>query len=157
VNPPRSNHRYPVLGWREWVELPGLGGARLKAKIDTGARTSALHAFDLEVSELDGATMASFELHPLQRSARETVRVQAEVAEFRMVRSSNGKVEKRPVIRTDVTLGEVTWPVEVTLTSRDEMGFRMLLGRTAVRRRFLVDPGRSFLQSRRDGHGKGKQ
>jgi hypothetical protein len=157
VSPPRTKDRYPVLGWREWVELPGLGGARLKAKIDTGARTSALHAFDLELSEAEGVAIATFELHPLQRSARHAVRVAAEVAEFRKVRSSNGRVERRPVIRTEVTLGDVTWPVEVTLTSRDEMGFRMLLGRTAVRRRFLVDPGRSYLRSQREHSERGEQ
>lgn len=140
-----------VVGWREWVALPELADSVTKAKIDTGARTSALHAFDLEVVERDGIRMAEFELHPRQRTAADAVRVAHEVHAFRRVKSSNGKAELRPVILTTARLGDITWPIEVTLTSRDEMGFRMLLGRAAVRHRFLVDPSRSFLQSGRAG------
>ena len=135
----------PVLGWREWVLLPELSTAALKAKIGTGARTSALHAVGLEVGERDDAHVAVFEIHPLQRCSAGAMSVELPVSAFRRVRSSDGRVEERPVITTDCCLGGREWPIEVTLTARDEMGFRMLLGRSAVRRRFVIDPGRSFL------------
>ncbi len=137
-----------VIGWREWIELPELCATPLKAKIDTGARTSALHAFDLTLRESGGATVASFLLHPVQRSSAGAVRVEWPVQGFRKVRSSNGRVETRPVIVTNARAAGVEWPIEVTLASRDEMGFRMLLGRGALRQRFHVDPGRSFLTTR---------
>ena len=137
-----------IIGWREWVALPDLCATPIKAKIDTGARTSALHALDLELTEIDGATVAVFELHPVQRSAAGAVRVEVPVLSFRRVRSSNGRVETRPVVVTTARTGRIEWPIEITLASRDEMGFRMLLGRSAVRRRFLVDPGRSFLPAK---------
>lgn len=140
-----------VIGWREWVTLPELCSVPMKAKIDTGARTSALHAFGLRVLETDRGQVASFELHPVQRSAAGAVRVQAPVTAWRRVRSSNGKVETRPVIRTPLRLGDTRWPIEVTLTARDAMGFRMLLGRAAIRRRFVVDPHGSFLTDRGPG------
>lgn len=126
--------------------LPELCDTPLKAKVDTGARTSALHAFRLEILSGDSGPVASFEMHPFQRSARGAVCVEWPVHGFRRVRSSNGRVESRPVIRTTATVGGVTWPIDVTLTSRDAMGFRMLLGRSALKSRFVVDPGRSFLQ-----------
>ncbi len=148
----RPVHRSrPVMGWREWVVLPEISASPVKAKIDTGARTSALHAFGLRVREVDGAQFASFELHPVQRSADDSVRVETPISAFRKVRSSNGKVELRPVVTTALQVGASTWPIEVTLTSRDAMGFRMLLGRAAVRGRFLVDPGRSFLITNPEG------
>lgn len=136
--------RLPVIGWREWVGLPDFGIKQIKVKVDTGARSSSLHAFDLHKFERDGAQWVRFELHPVQRKSDRTVHVEAEVLEYRSVRSSSGKASMRPVIVTNVTLMGVTWPVELTLASRDEMGFRMLLGREAFRRRFLVDAGRSF-------------
>ena len=138
----------PVIGWREWVALPDFGVEAMKAKVDTGARTSALHAFRLDVSANGAGEMARFEIHPQQRRASGAVEVTAPIVSWRQVRSSNGNVEERPVIRTLVGLGDMRWPVEVTLTNRDEMGFRMLLGRAAVRRRFLVDSGRSYLSSK---------
>ena len=143
---PRSQER-PVVGWREWVSLPALCEEPIKAKIDTGARTSSLHAFDLTVagSEESGCT-ATFDIHPAQRSTSGSLTVTHDVSEFRTVRSSSGHTERRPVIRTIVRIGEHHFPIDLTLTSRDEMGFRMLLGRAAVRRHFLVDPARSFRQ-----------
>jgi hypothetical protein len=119
----------------------------MKAKVDTGARTSALHAFRLRYVEEDGLEKVSFVLHPRQRSRNGAVTVVRPITGFRKVRSSNGKVERRPVITTSVRLGDQTWPVDLTLTSRDEMGFRMLLGRAALRNRFLVHPGRSYVQT----------
>lgn len=135
----------PVIGWREWVRLPELGVARIKAKVDTGARTSALHAFDLERFTMAGTPWVRFCVHPVQRDSHTTVEVTAPLIDERKVRSSSGKATVRPVIRTLVRLGEHRFPLELTLVRRDVMGFRMLLGRQAIRRRFLVDPGRSFL------------
>ncbi|MDH3705183.1 MAG: RimK/LysX family protein [Acidimicrobiia bacterium] len=139
----------PFIGWREWLELPELGPDPVKAKIDTGARTSALHAFGLEIEDRRGVPHAHFELHPMQRSSQRSIEVARPIEGFRPVRSSNGRTEQRPVIVTTARLGDVEWPIEITLTSRDEMGFRMLLGRAAVRDRFVVDPGRSYLLSKR--------
>jgi len=135
------------IGWREWLTLPELGIERIKAKVDTGARTSALHAFRLERETCAGAPWVRIWLHPLQRDTATVVECAAAVIDEREVRDSGGHTERRPVIETPVTLGGLTWAVEMTLTSREDMLFRMLLGRTAMRSRFLVDPGRSYLQS----------
>lgn len=134
-----------ILGWREWVGLPALGVRAVKAKLDTGARTSSLHAFKLTAFTRDGIPMVRFEVHPVQRTDAAAVVVEAEVHDERRVRNSGGHTEVRPVIITDVEMGGVRWPIELTLTRRDEMGFRMLLGRQAIRGRGIVDPGRSFL------------
>lgn len=134
-----------VLGWREWVELPDLGVRVIKAKLDTGARTSSLHAFKLRPFRRDGVDMVRFEVHPVQRSSAATVVAEAEVCGERTVRASNGQEETRLVIATTLALGEDRWPIEVTLTRRDEMGFRMLLGRQALAGRAVVDPAASFL------------
>lgn len=136
-------HELPVIGWREWVGLPGLGIKRIKAKVDTGARSSSLHAFDLEEMVIDGKTMLKFRVQPAQRSER-TVDVQAELLEYRHVRSSSGKGSTRPVILTELSILGQAWPIELTLANRDRMGFRMLLGREAFRTRMLVDAGRSY-------------
>lgn len=140
----------PAVGWREWLALPELGIERIKVKVDTGARTSALHAFDVESFERDGCTWVRFLVHPIQKDFDTTVETEAPLVDRRHVRSSSGKATLRPVIRTTVRLGTELWPIELTLVRRDVMGFRMLLGRQALRRRFVVDPGRSFL------HGKVK-
>lgn len=137
----------PIVGWRELIELPELCATPIKAKIDTGARTSALHAFNLAVVDREGAFWADFEIHPVQRSKRAAVAVACPVAGFRRIRSSSGHLERRPVIRTPIQIGSLRFDIDITLTSRDEMGFRMLLGRAALRRRFLVDPGRSYVQA----------
>lgn len=137
----------PTIGWREWLALPDLGVDRIKAKVDTGARTSSLHAFDVHVDTR--RSRVRFKVHPIQRSSHETVECEAPLVDRRWVRSSNGKRELRPVIETSVALLGETFTIEVTLTSRDLMGFRMLLGREAIRRRFLVNAGRSFVASRR--------
>lgn len=140
----------PAIGWREWVELPDLGVDRIKAKIDTGARTSSLHAFGLERFQRDGREMVRFEAHPLQRDTSISIPVEAELVDRRSVRSSTGAETVRPVIETDVSLLGQRWPIELSLIRRDLMGFRMLLGRQAIRGRFVVDPGRSFLGGRPD-------
>lgn len=133
-----------MIGWREWIGLPDLGIKMIKVKVDTGARSSSLHAFNQRVFEQDGVQWVRFQVHPVQRKSDKTVEVQAEIVEFRSVRSSSGKTSMRPVILTNVTLLGFTWPVELTLARRDEMGFRMLLGREAFRGRFLVNAGKSF-------------
>lgn len=135
----------PMLGWREWVALPELGVARIKAKVDTGARSSAIHAYDVELFEQDGKQFVRFVLHPRQKNTKVTINAQAEVLEFRRIRSSTGHVTERPVIVTEVDLHGRQWPVELTLVNRDDMGFRMLLGRQALKHRFLIDPSGSFL------------
>lgn len=146
-----SKHPPGTLGWREWAALPDLGVAAIKAKLDTGARTSSLHAFDLERFSRDGADMVRFEVHPRQRSRSESHEVEVPVIDERWVRNSGGQRELRPVIETTILIGEERWPIELTLTRRDEMGFRMLLGRQALRGRVLVDPGRSYRAGRRKG------
>jgi hypothetical protein len=133
-----------VIGWREWVGLPDLGIAHIKTKVDTGARSSSLHVVGLEHLEKDGVKYVRFKIHPAQRSAREVVQAEAEVLEYRSVRSSSGRASLRPVIVTSVALLGDVWKIEVTLANRDEMGFRMLLGRESFRNRFLVDAGTSY-------------
>lgn len=141
-NMKRSN--LPVIGWREWVGLPDLGVGTIKAKVDTGARSSSLHAFDLKEFERGGENWVRFSIHPVQRKRSNIVVAEAAVLEYRSVRSSSGKASVRPVIVTSVSLLGISWPVEMTLANRDDMGFRMLLGREAFRKRFVVDAGRSY-------------
>jgi len=138
----------PVLGWREWLALPDLGIPHIKAKVDTGARSSSLHAFEIETFDRDGRTFVRFTIHPRQHSVAKSVRAEAEVLDFRTVRSSSGKATRRIVIVTHVAILGRTWPIELTLANRDAMGFRMLLGREAVRGRTLVDPGISYRNGR---------
>lgn len=135
----------PTLGWREWVGLPDHGVEWLKAKVDTGARTSSLHAAGLHTFQVENREWVRFHVYPWQRSTADAVQVEARVLDRRQVRSSSGNTEQRPVVVLPVRIGSRTVDVEFTLTRRDQMGFRMLLGRQALRRRFLVDTGRSYL------------
>ncbi|MGA7979883.1 MAG: RimK/LysX family protein [Chromatiaceae bacterium] len=137
-----------MLGWREWVGLPELELPMVKAKVDTGARTSALHAFYVESYHRGGESYVRFGVHPLHRRSDVAVHCRARVVDRRFVCDSGGHRERRFVIRTTVRLGEAQWPIELTLTNRDSMFFRMLLGRTAMAGRVLVDPRRSFLTGR---------
>lgn len=146
-----------IVGWREWVSFPTLGVDAIKAKLDTGARTSSLHVTDLCIDDCDDGLTASFTIHPIQRQAKPSFRVQTRVHEFRSVRSSNGHSSERPVIITPVRLGGGEWPIELTLTARDEMGFRLLLGRQALWRRFLISPDGSFMASADQRHSKVKK
>jgi hypothetical protein len=137
----------PIIGWRERLALPSLGITQIKAKIDTGARSSALHAFDIEPFTRQGRDWVRFKVHPHQHNNKDTILAEAELLDTRAVKNSGGQAQIRSVIQTSVVLGGQHWPIELTLTSRDAMGFRMLLGRQAVRQRFLVDAGKSYVQS----------
>lgn len=133
-----------IIGWREWVCLPDLGVKMIKAKVDTGARSSSIHTVDEEFYRRNGREYVKFKLYPNQRDSRKIIKATAEVLEYRKIRSSNGHVAERPVIVTDLEiLGEV-WPIEITLSNRDEMGFRMLLGRESFRGKMLVDVSKSY-------------
>ena len=138
-----------TLGWREWVSLPDLGLKRIKAKVDTGARTSSLHAFELRDFEENGIHRVEFKMHPNQHDNDTVVVCVADVADERFVRDSGGHREQRFVIKSPLTIGAITWDIEINLTSRDDMRFRMLLGRTAFRGQALVDPARSYVLGKR--------
>jgi hypothetical protein len=138
-----------AIGWREWLSLPQLGIPHLKAKVDTGARTSALHACYVEPYRAHGIRMVRFGIHPLQRRTDIIIECNAAVLDRRHVTDSGGHREKRYVIETLAELGDVSWPLELTLTNRDSMRFRMLLGRTAMENRFVVIPSSSYLLGRR--------
>ncbi|MEQ9641543.1 MAG: ATP-dependent zinc protease [Alphaproteobacteria bacterium] len=141
----RHARQLPVVGWREWIALPTLDIGRIKAKIDTGARTSSLHAFDISEFTKRGVPHVAFVVHTQQRRRTPAVECQAPVHDQRLVTSSTGHRQRRYVIKVEIAAGGLTWPIELTLADRDAMGFRMLLGRQALRRRFLIDPSRSYL------------
>lgn len=148
AQPGRSRRPLTTVGWREWVALPDWQVPWMKAKIDTGARTSAVHAFGIEAIERGGQRWARFAIHPWQDSSADEVVVEAPLVDHREVRSSSGSAGERPVVRTTIALAGQEVPIEVTLTRRDEMGFRMLIGRQALRRHYVVDPARSYLGGR---------
>jgi hypothetical protein len=132
------------------VSFPELGVDAIKAKVDTGARTSALHAHRLRVVETETGPVARFEIHPVQKRRIPSIPAELPITDWRDIRSSNGQRQRRPVVVTELLAGDERWEVELTLTSRDEMGFRLLLGRTAIGGRFLVDVSRSYLLGRPD-------
>jgi len=144
VNGMGNCSKHPI-GWREWVLIDSLGLPPIKAKIDTGARTSALHAFKVRAFRRHGNRWVRFCVHPRQQDRTLAVTCEARVLDRRLVTDSGGHTSMRYVIRCPLHMQGHTWPVEFTLTNRDSMRFRVLVGRTALRGRFLVDPGRSFV------------
>ncbi len=134
-----------VIGAEEWCALPDLGIPYMKMRIDSGAGTSSLHAWRISPFTRDGQEWVSFELHPLQKDRRTVVRCEARLVDHRRVKSSSGASEHRYVVQTPISLGGSSWDIQITLTNRDNMGYRMLLGREAMSEQLMVDPQHSFL------------
>jgi len=143
------NKELITVGWREWVYLPDLHIQKIKAKVDTGARTSCLHAFEIDPYTENGVEKVHFLIHPLQKRNDIVDECDAVVLDKRLVSDSGGHRETRYVISTRLVLGSQEWDIEMTLTNRDSMLFRMLLGRTAMENRMQVDPARSYVQGKR--------
>jgi hypothetical protein len=137
-----------TIGWREWVEMPEFDVVEIKAKVDTGADNSSLHAFNIERFSKDGIPHVRFEIHPRQRKSKPSIPCEAEVVKERTVKNPGGRTELRPVIRTRLKVAGRETDALINLTTRDEMTFRMLLGRRSIRKDFLVDPARSYLGGR---------
>lgn len=147
VKKTRKNNK--ILGWKEWFAFKDLGLPAIKGKIDTGARTSSLHAFNIETFTIDGENFVKFDIHPLQKNKQIVCTCIAEVVDYRYVSDSSGKKEKRYVIKSLLTTGKINLLIEVTLANRDSMTFRMLMGREAVKKLgMLVNPSKAFLQGK---------
>jgi len=142
-----DNHKR-VLGWREWVSLPSLGIVSIKAKLDTGAKTSALHAWDISLRKVDGRQWIRFRVHPMQRDKETSTVCEAPLSDRRWVTNSSGGSERRYIIITELQIGASRWPIELSLTNREAMEFPMIIGREAMRNRVLVDPRASFRAGR---------
>ena len=144
-----TKKRLKTIGWREILALPGCDVKKIKVKVDTGAKTSALHVTGLKIEQKGQRRIAHFKVHPNQKSNKPVYSCSAPLIEKRKVKSSTGHESVRPVVRMKMKLGNEEWVSEVTLTNRDVMGFRMLLGREALKGRFLVDSGKSFLAKKK--------
>lgn len=143
-----------IISWREWVSFPDLGVEAIKVKVDTGARTSSIHAFRIKEFTQDGELYVKFLLHPLQKKKRPELVCTARVADKRVITSSNGERQRRIIIVTTLNMAGDRWPIEISLAARDQMSFRALLGREAIRGRFLVNPAGSYKLENLDMKGK---
>jgi hypothetical protein len=152
----RPSHSNTLAGWREWVQLPEIGVPWIKAKLDTGAQTSSIHAYDIEEFARDGQEWVRFRVRPWQKSVEDQVEVELPVHDRRVVRSSNGQSEERVVVKMPIELVGRRVSVLVTLTNRDHMGFRMLVGREALKHGFDVTSSRSYLGERAPKHARRK-
>ncbi len=144
-----SSSKELIVGWREWAALPELGVPAIKVKIDTGARTSALHAFDINRISENGQELVEFNVQPVQRNTNLTIRAKASLVDIRQVSDSGGHTENRLVVSSPITIGSVTKHIDITLTERHNMLFRMLVGRTTLADDFFVNPAASFLCGRK--------
>lgn len=142
---PRLKIAKITLGWREFISIPELSIKQIKAKVDTGARTSALHVTNLKIIKRGQTKFADFTVHPNQHTSDPEIHTRHKISSFKVVKSSNGISSKRPVIKANIMIGLEKKEIEITLVNRDLMGFRLLLGRTALRPNCIVDPGKSFL------------
>lgn len=143
-----STHSSTFTGWREWVHMPEIGVPWIKAKIDTGALSSAVHAYDITEFQRDNVEWVRFSVHPWQHSNADPHVVELPVFDRRVVRSSSGHTEERILVLINLELVGREITAEVTLTNRDVMGFRMLIGREALRKGYVVDPQASYLGGR---------
>lgn len=144
--PPPIKKKKPIIGWEEWCVFPDLNLPAIKAKIDTGAKTSALHAYDLAPFKKDGQDYLRFKVHPIQRNHDIERTCEARIVDYRFVTSSNGEREKRYVIQTTFQIGEISFVSDITLTTRYGMRFRMLLGKEALKKgKFLVNVSKSYV------------
>jgi len=139
-----KSNKKTIIGSEEWCQLPELGIPAVKVRVDSGAKTSAIHAFNIQAFRKNNTSWVSFEVHPLQNNRQTAVRCEAEVVDKRDVKSSSGISEKRFIIRSKLKLGDGEWQIELSLSNRDSMGYRMLLGREAMKGKVLVDPSEIF-------------
>ncbi|WP_320170879.1 ATP-dependent zinc protease [Maridesulfovibrio sp.] len=146
---PEQTSGRTIIGWREWACFPELNIPAIKFKADTGARTSSLHSFSQDFFEKEGRQWVRFGIHPVQKRDNVELYCEAPVVDFREITNSGGQTETRPVISSRIMLGNMEWDIELTLTNRDSMKFRMLLGRTAMEERIIVDPARSYVLGRK--------
>jgi hypothetical protein len=140
-----NNKKNPtIIGFREWISLPDLELVALKAKVDTGAKTSSLHAFDIKLVKRSGVTFVKFKVHPIQKNLDVVVACSAPLVDRRVVTDSGGHKELRYVIHTTIQMGQLKKTIELTLTNRETMKYRMLIGREALKQ-FYIDPSQSYL------------
>jgi ribosomal protein S6--L-glutamate ligase len=143
-----TDNPFLIVGWKEWVSLPDLNLPAIKAKIDTGAATSSIHAHNIRYAEKEESTYVEYEVHPIQKNKKLIIYCTSPLLTKRKVKSSSGKQQVRPVVLTTIKVGNFSWIIELNLTNRDSMGMRMLIGREALYGKILVNPSSKFLHRR---------